>query len=223
MSIIRGYKVFNPDWTCRGFKYEVGKTYELDGELEICKNGFHFCKNMIDCYDYYKFYSYNKVAEIEAIGEVITKYNKSATDKIKIVREISWHEVLDTVNTGIDNVGKGNSGTCNSGDFNSGDFNSGKYNSGDFNIVDYSNGFFNTASQPVYMFNKITDLTHAEIKQLSGIRCLYNHLYHFVNAVTLEEMFAEKWSEFTEEEKQAIRELPNFDSDIFYEITGVKL
>jgi hypothetical protein len=44
-----------------------------------------------------------------------------------------------------------------------------------------------------------------------------------VNAVTLEEMFAEKWSEFTEEEKQAIRELPNFDSDIFYEITGVKL
>ena len=31
-SMVRGFKVFNPDWTCRGFQYEVGKTYEMEGE-----------------------------------------------------------------------------------------------------------------------------------------------------------------------------------------------
>lgn len=28
MSEVKGYKVFNPDWTCRGFQYEVGKIFE---------------------------------------------------------------------------------------------------------------------------------------------------------------------------------------------------
>ena len=28
MGEVKGFKVFNPDWTCRGFQYEVGKTYE---------------------------------------------------------------------------------------------------------------------------------------------------------------------------------------------------
>lgn len=27
---MKGYKVFNKDWTCRGFQYEVGKTYEME-------------------------------------------------------------------------------------------------------------------------------------------------------------------------------------------------
>ena len=27
---MKGYKVFKPDWTCRGFQYSVGKTFEED-------------------------------------------------------------------------------------------------------------------------------------------------------------------------------------------------
>ena len=41
---MEGYKVFEPDWTCRGFQYEVGKTFEEDVTPSCCNRGFHFCK-----------------------------------------------------------------------------------------------------------------------------------------------------------------------------------
>lgn len=112
-AIIKGYKVFNPDWTCRGFQYEVGKTFKHDGNIEMCGAGFHFCQKASDCFDYYKFDSQNKVAEIEAIGRVETSGNKSVTDEIKIVREIPWQELLTIVNEGNDCTGLCNTGNCN--------------------------------------------------------------------------------------------------------------
>ena len=45
---IRGYKVFNHDWTCRGFKYEVGKIYKHEGDISLCKKGFHFCRKIAE-------------------------------------------------------------------------------------------------------------------------------------------------------------------------------
>ena len=49
----QAYKAFNPDMTCRGFQYEVGKTYEHDGDVEMCLSGFHACTVPFDCWDYY--------------------------------------------------------------------------------------------------------------------------------------------------------------------------
>ena len=46
---VKGYKVFNPDWTCRGFQYQVGKSYEMNEEPIICERGYHFCTKLIDC------------------------------------------------------------------------------------------------------------------------------------------------------------------------------
>ena len=43
-KVVKGYKVFNPDWTCRGFQYQVGKCYEIPEKPVVCKRGFHFCK-----------------------------------------------------------------------------------------------------------------------------------------------------------------------------------
>ena len=40
------YKVFNPDWTCRGFKYQVGETYEEDINPSVCDRGFHFLQKV---------------------------------------------------------------------------------------------------------------------------------------------------------------------------------
>lgn len=49
---MKAYKGFNKDMTCRGFQYEVGKTYETD-EADLCNSGFHACKNPLDCFKYY--------------------------------------------------------------------------------------------------------------------------------------------------------------------------
>ena len=145
---IKGYKVFNSDWTCRGFQFEVGKTFKHKGEIYLCGSGFHFCKKASDCFNYYTFDSRNKVAEIVAFDLVETKGDKSVTNKIQIVREISWHELLDLVNsgencTGFLNSGNSNTGNHNSSDFNSGNHNSGNYNSGSYNSGNYNSGNYN--------------------------------------------------------------------------------
>ena len=96
---MKGYKMFNNDWTCQGFQFEVGKTYEIEGEIELCSRGFHFCTKIEDCFNYYDAVTWNKVAEIEALGEVKKAHDdsKCVTSKIKIVKEISFEE-LKTVN-----------------------------------------------------------------------------------------------------------------------------
>ncbi len=97
---MKGYKVFNSDWTCRGFQYEVGKTYEMDEKPIICVQGFHFCKNLKDCFYYYPFREDTKIAEVEMLGDFdIDNYehtSKVCTNKIKILREIHFENLITT-------------------------------------------------------------------------------------------------------------------------------
>ena len=145
---VKGYKVFRPDWTCRGFQYQVGKSYEMDEEPIICERGYHFCTKLIDCYDYYDFDENNKVAEITAYGKISIDENekKSCTNKIKIEKAIDWTEVLNMVNVGKNCTGLSNSGDCNSGDYNSGDHNSGDHNSGNHNSGNHNSGYYNSGN-----------------------------------------------------------------------------
>jgi len=132
--MVKGYKVFNPDWTCQGFQYSVGATYELSGVLIICKNGFHFCEKAVDCFNYYSFDANNKVAEIIAHDEIATIGEKSATNKIEIVREIPWAELLELVNVGKENTGNRNSGNLCTGDFNANNNETGCFCTDEHNI-----------------------------------------------------------------------------------------
>ena len=91
-----GYKVFNSDFTCRDFKYEVGKTYTINGKIKCCQRGFHFCKGLIKCFNYYSFDYNNKFAIVEANDEIIIDDNKKyCTNNINIVRELSFGEVCE--------------------------------------------------------------------------------------------------------------------------------
>lgn len=100
---VKGYKVFDPDWTCRGFRYEVGKTFEEDVMPKCCEAGFHFCKELKDCFNYYPFNPDNKVAKVIALGEIDEASNNSkcCTNKIQIVEEISWEDVLRNLNSTV--------------------------------------------------------------------------------------------------------------------------
>ena len=199
---MKGYKVFNPDWTCRDFQYAVGQTYEMEDE-PICRDrGFHFCTDLKDCFNYYSFNPNNKVAIVEALGAIDTESGKSCTNKITIVEEITWEEVLRLVNTGKGcsglcnsgdwnsgnrNSGDWNSGDCNSGDWNSGnwnsgnrnsgDWNSGDWNSGDWNKTSFSSGVFNTNEAKILMFNKPSDWTFRDWLD-SKARYLLNQIKH---------------------------------------------
>ncbi|HBG5345106.1 TPA: pentapeptide repeat-containing protein [Clostridioides difficile] len=257
-TIIEGYKVFNPDWTCRNFKYEVGKTYEHDGDIEVCEAGFHFCQKAIGCFNYYSFDNKNKVAKIEAIGLIKTDGDKSVTNKITIVKEIEWEELLNIVNIGNNNTGYGNTGNhntgyrntgyCNSGNYNTGNYNIGNCNSGDWNIGDYNTGVFCTDVPKIRMFNKETDLTYEDWMNSEARNILKKNGYltkwiriddmteeekknnpgyeinnGYLKVFTFEEMCKNMWNSLNEEEKKIIIDTPNFDADIFKEITGIEV
>ena len=192
MSEVKGYKVFNPDWTCRGFQFEVGKTFEEDVTPSCCNKGFHFCTKASDCFSYYDFRSENKVAEVVALGDVdtSTKDTKCCTNKIQIVREITWQELLTIVNTGKDCTGICNTGNCNTGNKNTGDWNTGNWNTGnkntgncntgdwntgDWNKSSFNTGCFMTEEQKIMFFNKPSDWTYNDWLR-SDARYLLNRI-----------------------------------------------
>ena len=295
-GVVKGFKVFNPDWTCnpngKPFQYAVGGTYEEDVKPMVCDRGFHFCEKAADCFNYYQFNPENKVAEVLALGEVDTDGTKSCTNKIQIVREIPWAELLEIVNTGKGctglcnsgdcnsgnrnsgdwnsgnrnsgdcnsgdcNSGNRNSGDCNSGDCNSGnrnsgnrnsgDWNSGDWNSGDWNKCSFSNGCFNTVSPKIYLFNKPSEWTYQDWLN-SEARYLLNQIpgdvleYIYLSDMTDEEKAAHPeaettggylkildnsecaviwWRGLSDRQKAVITAIPNFDKEIFKQITGI--
>lgn len=286
---MKGYKVFNPDWTCRGYQFEVGKTFTEDVTPVCCDGGVHFCKEIADCFNYFSFDPNNKVAEVEALGEIDTNEDdsKCSTNKIHIIREITWHEVLDLVNigeactgfrnsgdynSGHYNSGHHNSGNCNSGHYNSGHYNSGNrnsgyrnsgnynsgdwnsgyrnsgnHNSGDWNKTCFSNGCFNTELPRIFLFNKPSDWTYQDWLNSEASYILMNCPTDITEWVRDDDMTDEEkeqypeysvtggflknierekkrqswWDSLTKESKDSVMSLPNFDKDIFKEITGI--
>ena len=180
-EIIKGFKVFNPDWTCSPNgstkQYTCPGKFEEDVTPVRCGQGMHFCKVAADCFNYYDFNPDNHVAEVAAYGEVVEEGDKCATNKLEIIREIPWAELLEMVNTGKGcaglcnsgdwnsgdwNSGNRNSGDWNSGDWNSGNRNSGNRNSGDWNNTNFSNGCFNTVEPKIHLFNKPSEWTYRD-------------------------------------------------------------
>ena len=150
-EIIKGFKVFNPDWTCspngNTKQYTCPGKFEEDVTPVRCGQGMHFCKVAADCFNYYDFNPDNHVAEVAAYGEVVEEGDKCATNKLEIIREIPWAELLEMVNTGKGCAGLCNSGNRNSGNRNSGNRNSGNRNSGDCNSGDCNSGNRNSGNR----------------------------------------------------------------------------
>ena len=87
------YKGFNKDLTCRGFQYEIGKTYE-EPKAVLFECGFHACKEVLDVFSYYPpNESRYCVVDIDDISEIKIGDSKICGAKITILREITIDEI----------------------------------------------------------------------------------------------------------------------------------
>ena len=92
---ICAYKGFTMDWKCREFQYEIDRTYEHTGTVEICESGFHACEYPLDCFGYYP-PSDSRYAMVETPDDVQRHDDdtKIVSASITIKAEISIPELV---------------------------------------------------------------------------------------------------------------------------------
>ena len=276
-----GYKCTDMNGCCRGFKFEVGKTYTKDTpkeELECCTNKvFHFCREIysIEKESNYKL-AKSRLFEVIA-GDFVRDGDKYGTNSITILREIKGEEKQELINSGNRNSGDWNSGVlnsgnCNSGDCNSGDWNSGywnsgncnsgnwnsgicnsgnrnsgnrnsgDWNSGNWNSGDWNSGFFNSDEPCIRMFNKMTNYKKKDVDIPSW--CYFDLVVWvshdtateeektehkaeietcggFLKPINYKDAWRLAWNKASIEERKKLFDLPNWDNQVFKEITGI--
>lgn len=99
-KVIKSYKGFDKDMKCRDFLYEVGKEYNMDGEVKCCNRGFHACKSPLEVWDYYDMLN-SRFAEVEQSGKIDEeeKSTKVCSSHIKIKAEL---KLADIINIGVE-------------------------------------------------------------------------------------------------------------------------
>ena len=276
-----GYKATDKNGCCRGFKFEVGKTYTKDTpkeELECCTDKvFHFCRELfaIEKESSYKL-SKSRIFEVIA-GDYVRSGDKYGTNSLTILREIKGAEKQDLINSGSWNSGSWNSGSCNSGSWNSGSRNSGSCNSGSWNSGSCNSGscnsgsrnsgswnsgsrnsgdgnsgswnsgsrnsgYFNTDTPPVRIFNKTTktkkedidfpnflyfDLTvwvshdTATEEEKKAHKIEIETCGGFLKTLDYKEAWRLAWGKASINERKKLFALPNWNNDVFKEITGI--
>ena len=99
-KVIKSYKGFDSSLSCRGFQYEVGKEYEMDGRIECCERGFHACESPLEVFDHYDMLK-SRFAEVEQSGIIDREEDstKVCSSRIKIKAEL---KLSDIINIGVE-------------------------------------------------------------------------------------------------------------------------
>ena len=154
-------------------------------------------------------------------------------------------------NSGHRNSGNGNSGYYNSGYYNSGYHNSGSYNSGDrnsglFNSCDFSSGIFCSIEPKINIFNMPTNMTMGEFLNSKYYSAIISSDFNltewipytkeemekdeskkliggYLKTYTYQEACRNWWDGMRDENKAIICSMPNFDANVFKEITGIEV
>ena len=144
-------------------------------------------------------------------------------------------------NTGDRNTGNCNTGSCNTGNRNTGDWNTGDWNTGDWNTGDRNTGYCNTGTPTVRMFNKDTGLKFGEIqfpnffffettfwieeskmsdKEKDAFPS-YVTTGGYLKVIPMKQAWRESWDKASLDDKKKVMTLPNWDNEIFKEISGI--
>lgn len=78
-------------------QYEVGKTYVLEGEPNLCERGFHFCTSPLAVFEYYaptNRFAIVKADEDDVIYDTANNSHKAVARRMTIVREITLDEII---------------------------------------------------------------------------------------------------------------------------------
>ena len=227
------------------------KTNVNKKELQLCSNTvIHFCREL-HCIETESNYvlSKSRVCEIIATGDIIDDGSKFGTNKIKILRELTKKEIekfcnrnTGNRNTGNRNAGNRNAGDGNAGNRNAGNGNAGNRNAGNWNAGDGNAGFFNTITPTITMFNKpidvnIEDIAFPDFLYFDLIKLVYKEeatdeekeIYEkeiktsgcFLKKLEYKEAFRVAWDKASPEEHKKLLKLPNWDNEIFKEISGI--
>lgn len=87
---ITAYKGFDGNLACRGFRFEIGKTHEHEGDVIACESGFHACEHPLEVFKFYPPAS-SRFAQVELSGEMDQERygsTKIAASKIEIKSEV---------------------------------------------------------------------------------------------------------------------------------------
>ena len=95
-TTIIGYKGFDKNLQCRDLQYEVGKTFEHEGDVSCCNSGFHFCENPFDVFSYYP-PSDSRYCSVEGSGKSDrdNENSKVSVSKLHISAEIGLKGIID--------------------------------------------------------------------------------------------------------------------------------
>ena len=149
-------------------------------------------------------------------------------------------------NTGYRNTGNRNTGDWNTGNWNTGYRNTGDCNTGNWNTGNWNTGYFNTktpttvncfnspterevwdkAEKPNWIYRPSTTTWVSE-RDMTNQEKIDNPTFHTCGGYLKVNDWHEEWrkayEDATEEEIQMVRVLPNFDYDVFEEITGLDI
>lgn len=100
MAAIKSYKGFDKNLKCRDFQYEIGKEYEMDGEIKVCSRGFHACESPLEVFDHYSMIG-SRFCEVEQDGNISKedRGTKICSSKIKIKAEL---KLAYMINLGVE-------------------------------------------------------------------------------------------------------------------------
>lgn len=148
-------------------------------------------------------------------------------------------------NTGNRNTGNHNTGNRNTGSYNTGHCNDGHFNTGIFNSCDYSSGIFCSKPEHIRIFNCDSGMTAEEFYKSKYYEALMSSPFvltkwfeytekekdtdekrsvgGYLKTYTYTEACANWWANMTDENRAIIMSMPNFDPDVFFDITGIKV